>query len=389
MTRWFWARAAFQAAGVLMLILLSPAAALAAQAEEAEPGPPLAPEVRGMRVLVRGGARPDWAVQGDLIAFDRRGPDDRYDAYVARPDGTGERCLTCPHPQLRTSHVVSPAWHPSGEYLAFQAQEPARRLGLDAAALTTPDRGLHSEIWIISRDGRSVWQVTRAEHTAGAVLDPRFSYEGGLLLWSERVESREGRWGRWALRLGRFTERAGTPRVRKVETVRLGETGRFVQAQGFTPDETGLLVSGNLDPGLPESGLDLYLFDLDGGRLTNLTRTPGEYDGEARFSPDGESIAWTSSRGVEDGGPRIGQVDRPPSARAMPRELWIMAADGSDPRRLTFFNHPESPGGGRPAVVSGLAWSPDGHRIALHAVTDLESGEEAIYLLDLRLQPRR
>ena len=66
---------------------------------------------------------------------------------------------------------------------------------MDAAQLATPIRGVHSELWVIHRDGRSAWQLTRGQQRGAAVLDPHFSYEGNRLVWSERQSSVERPWG--------------------------------------------------------------------------------------------------------------------------------------------------------------------------------------------------
>ena len=54
----------------------------------------------------------------------------------------------------------------------------------------------------ITRDGRRIWQLTRAGERGGLVLDPHFSHEGGLLLWSERLRGAPDPWGEWAVRVG-------------------------------------------------------------------------------------------------------------------------------------------------------------------------------------------
>ncbi len=73
---------------------------------------------------------------------------------------------------------------------------------------------------------------------------------------------------------------------------------------------------------------DLWTAPLAGGAASRLTTHPGE-EGRAAFSPDGTLIAFTASY---EGAP----------------EVYVMAAGGGVPRRLTF-------GGGRV-----LGWSPQG-----------------------------
>ncbi len=76
---------------------------------------------------------------------------------------------------------------------------------------------------------------------------------------------------------------------------------------------------------------DLYTIPVTGGKATRLTHGPA-WDVQPRFSPDGRRIAFTSDRAGGD-------------------NLWTMAADGSDARRVTTEDF---------RLVNGPAWTPDG-----------------------------
>jgi Tol biopolymer transport system component len=122
----------------------------------------------------------------------------------------------------------------------------------------------------------------------------------------------------------------------------------------FSPDGKSILFgSSHLDPevdvvapprGPSYSRTERYkwefpeymdIFRLDEGRdgLVRLTDAPG-YDAEASYSPDGKSIVFTSFR---DGD----------------AEIYIMDADGKNPRRIT----------NAPGYDGGPFFSPDGTRI--------------------------
>ena len=81
----------------------------------------------------------------------------------------------------------------------------------------------------------------------------------------------------------------------------------------------------------PEPARDLYLLRVGGGRAIKLTAGSGSDNVEGAFSPDGERIAFRSSR---DGG-----------------GLFIMGATGESVRRLT-------------SSGADPRWSPDGARLA-------------------------
>jgi imidazolonepropionase-like amidohydrolase/Tol biopolymer transport system component len=76
---------------------------------------------------------------------------------------------------------------------------------------------------------------------------------------------------------------------------------------------------------------DLYVMPLSGGEAKALTSGP-EWDMQPRFSPDGESIAFTSDRGGGD-------------------NLWVMGKDGSEPKAVSKETF---------RLVNSPAWSPDG-----------------------------
>jgi TolB protein len=92
---------------------------------------------------------------------------------------------------------------------------------------------------------------------------------------------------------------------------------------------------------------DIYVVKTDGSSLRRLTTAPGN-DSDARWSPDGRLIVFTSER---DATPeQLATVGRG-------SELYLMNADGSDVRRLTRNDY----------FDASPDWSPDGRRIAFVA----------------------
>lgn len=116
--------------------------------------------------------------------------------------------------------------------------------------------------------------------------------------------------------------------------------------ESWSPDGATLLIDQFDDDG----NLQVVSLDASGsGTAQALTR--GDINGHADWSPDGTTIVFMSLR---DGD----------------RELYLMAADGSDQRNLTRF----------PEVDDNLArWSPDGRRIVFVSERD---GNREIYLMD-------
>ncbi len=176
----------------------------------------------------------------------------------------------------------------------------------------------------------------------------------------------------WALKLADFSLPGGEPTVTNLRTLRPGRAPRFYESHGISPDGRKILFSGNPD-GQDELGIDIYTYDLKTGELRNLTSTPEEWDEHAQYSPDGRRIVWMSSRG-------LGLPDNPQKIRS---DYWIMSADGSNQRRLTYFNepgHPEYVPGG--ATAADSSWGPNGKEIVAYIITNHQTVQGDIDLIE-------
>lgn len=332
-------------------------------------------DIRSLRRLVPGGGRVDWSQQGDAIAFDQASEEGLYDVYTMRPDGTDLHCLSCDNWDFRGVHVLSPTWHPGGEHLVVQVQESARRLELGKAELVTPDRGLHSELWVFSRDGRDYWQLTQLKERGRAVLDPLFSHEAGRLAWSERLEARQGRWGAWGMRIVELEMGRGVPHLGRSQRLEAAGHRGLVVAQGFTPDDRSLLVAATTGVGTVE----LLTIDIASQTVTPLVDGATTLGGPARYAPHGDLLVWATDRGVRE----------PPRRLPWRSDLWLRSQDGGCQERLTFFNEPRAETFLEEALIGDIAWSPRGDELLLHVVSAGPEVEEAVYLLTLDASYRR
>lgn len=119
---------------------------------------------------------------------------------------------------------------------------------------------------------------------------------------------------------------------------------RFVVGADLSPDGTRVVFAQTrIAPGEGEDAdevehSDLYLLEVESGAVRRLTFSDSTNSAPA-ISPDGSSVAFTSSR-----------TEKP--------QLWLLPLDGGEPRRLT--DLPQGVGG-------GVVWSPDGTKIAFTA----------------------
>jgi Tol biopolymer transport system component len=110
---------------------------------------------------------------------------------------------------------------------------------------------------------------------------------------------------------------------------RLGVQGDLSQPR-WSPDKSRIaFILGY------EGAADLWVIQADGAGARRLTSTPGVQELDARWSPDGRTLAYTRTAA---------------GTRSGPREVWLVAADGANAHRLADGMDP--------------AWAPDGKRLA-------------------------
>jgi Tol biopolymer transport system component len=76
---------------------------------------------------------------------------------------------------------------------------------------------------------------------------------------------------------------------------------------------------------------DVFVMDAAGSNERNLTNDPDSYDGYPSWSPEGEWIAFESTRATPEG-------FQPPAydrERISDFDIWVMRANGTDPRNVT------------------------------------------------------
>lgn len=120
---------------------------------------------------------------------------------------------------------------------------------------------------------------------------------------------------------------------------RITSNGAADNSPHWSPDGSRIVFFSNRNDTNPDCTFDpcnwdVFTLELATGTVTQLTSDP-TFDGFAKFSPDGDEIAFTSDR-------------------AGPSGIYIMNADGTDVRLVT----PLSENAGYPD------WSPDGTELA-------------------------
>jgi Tol biopolymer transport system component len=295
---------------------------------------------------------PAWSPDGRKLAFVSR-RDGNSEIYVMNADGSGQENLT--HHPASDSH---PSWSRDGRKLAFVS----RRDG-------------NSEIYVMSADGSGLRNVTR---TPSDDLDPAWSPDGrGIAFVQKCLPSPSDTRCAPSYETYLYVVNGDGSGLRRLTTQRAlfnhswsadGKTIRYgrylVRADGtgqtklprnlplagaWSPD--GQRVAFAVVPRSPgeTTGLGLWVMNADGSNPRRVARNAAWSD--PAWSPDGRRIAFRRFDGQLDG-PQF-----PPrfGRRARPSDLYVVNADGSGLRRLT--RHAEN-------VLRWFAWSPDGRTIA-------------------------
>jgi dipeptidyl aminopeptidase/acylaminoacyl peptidase len=234
-----------------------------------------------------------------------------------------------------------PVWSPDGSKIAFVSNR-----GGDGA-----------QIFILPLDGGEPWALTDLENGAS---NPAWSPDGSWLLFGSSLTTRELE----EEAAGEVAEGEGGD-----EAAMWGSLAAIRKwlAKNAEEEEPAVITRLNFQG---ERGLNpieywdhIYAIDLEGGEPRRLTDGPYDFFAPT-FSPDGRQIAFIAD--ITDG------VHPDYSLK---NELYIMAAEGGEPRMI------DIPG----YNVSNPSWSPNGTHIAFAArdTTEPSAANTMIGVLEL------
>lgn len=206
--------------------------------------------------------------------------------------------------------ISDPEWSPDGRIIAF----------IRAAG---DEKDAKPQVWFMYTNGGEPWQVTK--HTAG-VRGFEFSPDGKslLLIATSQVDTSE-----------QAREKVKDDAVVIDHDFRMAQLWTWSIATGsekritngdfsvsdarWSPDGSRIAFTAAPTPRLDDTDLrSLYLLDVASGRVRKLVESAGA-TGTGRWSPDGKWVAYVASRGA---GP-------------FQTSLYVVAADGGQPRKLT------------------------------------------------------
>jgi dipeptidyl aminopeptidase/acylaminoacyl peptidase len=263
-----------------------------------------------------------WSPDGKRLAFASQGG-----IWVVSIAGGSPKRLTNAPPgpgDPRSSTDRGPRWSPNGRWILF---ESGRRGG--------------SSLLVVSADGNVTSFLTEARVESG---DARWSPDGSSIAYVERSEEHFS----GSVRILDFDSASGQPKSapRTVYTSPVDRGGGWsIRGVEWSPDGV------NLAAVLQNSGWDhIYLLPTAGGAPKQIT--DGAFvDETPQFSPDGKSIAFTSSRG--------GLLES--------TNLWVVPTTSGEAHQVAKFNVP--------GVTAAPEWTPDSQHLFFHHQNPRETND--------------
>ena len=303
-----------------------------------------------------------------MIVYSTKGSDSYYDVHISLPDGSDKFCISCDKAELPNRHISNPAWHPSGKWVVMVV-EKATHPGSSTDAL--PGFGAYCDIWIANTQGTRFFKIVDIPNDYDhGVIAPRFSPDGTKLCWTHRVKQPnllvpKQNAGYWVINVADFSFGTDSiPVVQNIHSIKPGEDA-FYEAYGFSPDGNRIIFCSCMNQ---FSFLDehIYTMNLDGSDVKKLTEK--DYNEHGFYTPDGQRIVYMSST----------------ESSAKGTDWWIMNTDGSNKKRLTYFNESNSNQYTGGAVWAGLgSFDSTGTRFVGGVQKSLTTQEGRIVLVDL------
>ncbi|MGC1783296.1 MAG: S9 family peptidase [Acidobacteriaceae bacterium] len=245
---------------------------------------------------------PRVSPHGNWIAYTVRTVDTKADKSVTNVwkvswDGKEDLKMTDSYGQSSSN----PRWSPDGRYLSFLSGRPGKAKG--------------AQVWVLDRRGGEARQLTDVK---GHISDYAWSPESKELVLAYRPPDEPQK----------NDKNCNCTPPKKPKPIVIDRYHFKQDVQGFLTDK---------------SYTELWLLNLETGKLAKLTTRDKVNENNAVWSPDGSEIAFVSN------------YDSDPD-RTINTDVFVVAAKaGSTPRKLTTFPGPDE---------GHIQWSPDGEWIA-------------------------
>lgn len=233
-------------------------------------------------------------------------------------NGANDTCLTCAFTADR--HYGMPRLSPDGQWLMFQQDNGGCPL-----EDSFPGLGSCNDLAIMPAVGGTV-TIVRSIGT-GQVLHPAWHPDGNQIMWAEQT----GGPGTWLIRFAPITFPGSTPTLGTIVSIAPGAVDAFYEPyHWFGPGLNQIVFACIVDADDNAlNDMDICTYNLRTTVLSKLMSTNDILDEHAHPTNDGtDRFVYSSSTG---------------NSNFLLLDYWVMNFDGTDQRRLTFYNDPNDP----------------------------------------------
>jgi hypothetical protein len=266
------------------------------------------------------------------VSYGKKDANGVYKIYLSDTLGQNEKLLTYKG-WSPDRHQWAEEWHPSGEYLFCiveketydKTEKEHKRSSIDA----TPGYGAYSDLWLLKRDGTQAWQLTNLpSRWSSAIIHCAISDDGTLFGWSERVRSpkysdKNLAAGAYVLKVADFVFDS-VPRFENIRTFQPGGVDAANEMESFSKDKKWVSFYSTFES-KHLFRTPCYLLNMETGEIKKLTEH--SFAQAPAFTPDGLRIVYMTGH----------ECDIFPF-QLQGADWWIMNADGTDKKRISFMN---------------------------------------------------
>lgn len=277
-----------------------------------------------------------WNEATHSVVYNKKDKDGYYKMYISDADGSDEKPLT--YSGWKTNrHQWAEEWYPTGKYIFCYIEKPEyvkekkhKRKPVDA----TPGYGAYTDLWLISRDGKEVWQLTDLPNDYDhGIIHSAISRDGGMFGWSERIEApkflnKNLAAGAYVFRIADFVFDSA-PHFENIRTFEPGGVPALNELESISNDKTTLAFYSTFES-KNIFNTPIYTLNMVTGDIKMLTNK--SFSQAPTYTPSGTKLVYMTGDECD----------------IFPFQLqgsdWsIMNADGSDKKRLTFMNKKDNP----------------------------------------------
>jgi len=240
--------------------------------------------------------------------------------------------------------------------------------------LAEPGAGWWNNLFLVKKDG-SLWiRLTdfKPSDRDSVVLYPKFSRDGKMVAWAERVGGARPfdkyPFARWVLKIAKIDVSTTRPCLSDIKTYSLQDGGIF-EPQEWSRGNKLIFAAdiGYFDLPYPAYRLDIWeaAVDDDGtiGDMKNLTNTKDYYEEQSSYSPDEKFMAFMANLFDQDYGKRLDAIRSKTTYNKfittnLSTALYLMERKSKRLCRITYFS--DKDWNGNHAIVTRSAWREDG-----------------------------